>query len=131
MAKIKPKDRPHYVNNRFFSESVVKYCEAVIEAKKNEEAVPIVPDYIADCFLKISNGLSHKSNFALYSYKEEMQMDGVENCLRAIHNYNIETATRTGNPNAFAYFTQIVYFAFLRRILMTREPVCQTYLIIW
>ena len=78
--------------------------------------MPIVPDYIAECFLKIAEGLSHKSNFIRYTYREEMVMDAVENCLKAIKNYDIKTATRTGTPNAFAYFTQISWYAFLRRI---------------
>jgi len=116
MTKIKPKDKPHYVNNAQFSQAVVDYCTTVQEAKKNEYKLPIVPDYIATCFLKICEGLSHKANFVRYTYREEMVMDAVENCLKAIENYNIEAATRTGKPNAFAYFTQISWFAFLRRI---------------
>ena len=48
-------------------------------------------------------------------------MDAVENCLKAIENYNIEAATRTGNPNAFAYFTQISWYAFLRRIAKEKK----------
>ena len=107
MTKIKPKNKPHYVNNREFSYSVVDYVKKVNAAQDSGEPLPIVPDYIATCFLKISEGLSHKSNFIRYTYREEMVMDAVENCLKAITNYNIEAATRTGNPNAFAYFTQI------------------------
>ena len=114
--KIKPKDKPHYVNNREFSNCVVEYVRSMNEAIEAEEPVPQVTDYIASCFLKISNGLSHKPNFIRYTYKEEMVMDAVENCLKAIGNYNIDAATRTGKPNAFAYFTQICYFAFIRRI---------------
>ncbi len=110
------KNNIHYVNNKEFSQAVVDYCTKVNESKNLGEDIPIVPDYIAECFLKISEGLSHKSNFIRYTYREEMVMDAVENCLKAIKNYNVETATRTGNPNAFAYFTQIIYFAFLRRI---------------
>ena len=106
----------HYVNNREFSQAVVDYVERVNEAEAAGEQIPVVPDYIAQCFLKISDGLSHKPNFIRYTYREEMVMDGVENCLKAITNYNIDTATRTGNPNAFAYFTQICYYAFLRRL---------------
>lgn len=106
----------HYVNNAEFSKAVVEYVTTVVEAKKNEEPLPIVTDYIAHCFLRIAEGLSHKSNFIRYTYREEMVMDAVENCLKAIENYNIEAATRTGNPNAFAYFTQISWYAFLRRI---------------
>lgn len=113
---MKPKDKPHYVNNKEFSLAVVEYCTQVKEAKEKGKKQPIVPDYIAECFLKICEGLSHKANFVRYTYREEMVMDAVENCLKAIENYNIETATRSGNPNAFAYFTQISWYAFLRRI---------------
>jgi len=121
MAKIKPKDKPHYVNNKEFSWAVVDYCKLVAEAKKLEEKLPVVTDYIAMCFLRISEGLSHKSNFVRYTYREEMVMDAVENCLKAIENYNIEAATRTGKPNAFAYFTQISWYAFLRRIAKEKK----------
>ena len=111
----------HYVNNADFSQAVVDYVKTVNEAKSNEQPLPIVPDYIAQCFLRIAEGLYHKSNFIRYTYREEMVMDGVENCLKAIENYNIETATRTGKPNAFAYFTQITWYAFLRRIAKEKK----------
>jgi hypothetical protein len=113
---MKPKDRPHYVNNAEFSQAVVDYCTKVKHAREEEKDLPKVTDYIAQCFLKISEGLSHKSNFVRYTYREEMVMDAVENCLKAIENYDIDKATRTGKPNAFAYFTQISWYAFLRRI---------------
>lgn len=116
MSKIKPQDKPHYVNNAQFSQAVVDYVKTLNEAKKTQEPLPKVPDYVAQCFLKICEGLSHKSNFVRYSYREEMVMDAVENCLKAVENYDIEAATRTGKPNAFAYFTQISWYAFLRRI---------------
>lgn len=111
----------HYVNNADFSQAVVDYVKTVNEAKSNEQPLPIVPDYIAQCFLRIAEGLSHKSNFIRYTYREEMVMDAVENCLKAIENYNLETATRTGKPNAFAYFTQITWYAFLRRIAKEKK----------
>ena len=116
MTKVKPKDKPHYVNNREFSEAVMDYAIKARDCRQKEKKVPTVPDYIARCFIRISEGLSHRPNFVRYTYREEMVMDAVENCLRAIGNYNIETATRTGKPNAFSYFTQICYFAFIRRI---------------
>ncbi len=106
----------HYVNNAEFSQAVVDYVTICNKAKAEDITVPVVPDYIAQCFLRIAEGLSHKSNFIRYTYREEMVMDAVENCLKAIHNYNLEAATRTGKPNAFAYFTQITWYAFLRRI---------------
>ena len=121
MAKIKPKDKPHYVNNKEFSWAVVDYCKLVAAAKEKAEQLPVVTDYIAMCFLRIAEGLSHKSNFVRYTYREEMVMDAVENCLKAIENYNIEAATRTGKPNAFAYFTQISWYAFLRRIAKEKK----------
>jgi len=111
----------HYVNNKEFSQAVVDYVRELNEAQSKEEKLPVVPNYIASCFLKIAEGLSHKSNFIRYTYREEMVMDAVENCLRAIENYNVEAATRTGNPNAFAYFTQISWYAFLRRIAKEKK----------
>ena len=114
--KIKAKDKPHYVNNREFSQSVVDYVNLVTEAREKNNEDPKIPEYIGRCFLKIAEGLSRKPNFGGYTYREEMVMDGVENCIKAIMNYDVEKATRTGLPNAFAYFTQIVWYAFLRRI---------------
>ena len=115
--KVKPQDKPHYVNNKEFSLAVVDYCNRLQKAQKQKsKKIPMIDNYIAECFLKIAEGLSHKSNFIRYTYREEMVMDAVENCLKAIKNYDIETATRTGTPNAFAYFTQIAWYAFLRRI---------------
>ena len=111
----------HYVNNADFSTAVVSYVEKVENARKEETDIPKVPDYIAQCFLRIAEGLSHKANFIRYTYREEMVLDAVENCLKAIGNYNLEAATRTGKPNAFAYFTQITWYAFLRRITKEKK----------
>ena len=116
MAKLKPKQKAHYVNNKEFSQAVMDYAVECRDCRESDTTVPKVTDYIARCFIKIAEGLSHRPNFVRYTYREEMVMDAVENCLRAIGNYNIETATRTGKPNAFSYFTQICYFAFIRRI---------------
>jgi len=114
--KVKPKDKPHYVNNAQFSNAVVEYVKSVDKAAKDGLNKPVIPNYVAGCFLKIAEGLSHKANFVRYTYREEMVMDAVENCLKAIENYDITKATRTEKPNAFAYFTQISWYAFLRRI---------------
>jgi hypothetical protein len=117
----KAKAKPHYVNNRDFSEAVMEYAISARDAKAKDTKVPTVTNYIAQCFIRIAEGLSHRPNFVRYTYREEMVMDAVENCLRAINNYNIETATRTGKPNAFSYFTQICYFAFIRRITKEKK----------
>ncbi len=114
--KSKKTNDTHYVNNAEFSAAVLGYVSSLNEAKENGNPPPMVSNYIGESFLKIAKGLSHKANFSGYTYKEEMVMDAVENCLRAIHNYNINASTRSGNPNAFSYFTQICYFAFLRRL---------------
>jgi hypothetical protein len=105
MAKQKPE---HYVNNKEFSEAVENYV-------RNKDKLPI-SNYIGDCFLRIAYKLASKANFSGYTYKEEMIMDAVENCVKAINNYDINKVTRTGKPNAFAYFTQITWYAFLRRM---------------
>jgi len=100
---------------------VIEYVNGVRAAEAEGKETPGVPNYIAECFLKIAEGLSHKSNFARYTYREEMVMDAVENCLKAVTNFKTENyPTREGGksatPNAFAYFTQISYYAFLRRL---------------
>lgn len=120
MPKAKTKNT-HYVNNAEFSEKIVEYVKTINEARDNNEELPVVPNYLALCFLRIAENLSHKSNFIRYTYREEMVMDAVENCLKAINNYDIEAATRTGKPNAFAYFTQITWYAFLRRIAKEKK----------
>ena len=120
-GKMARKKSIHYVNNNDFSTAVVTYVEKVEKAKEEKSPVPKVPDYIATCFLRIAEGLSHKANFIRNTYREEMVMDAVENCVKAIGNYNLEAATRTGKPNAFAYFTQITWYAFLRRITKEKK----------
>ena len=120
MSQDKTK-RPHYVDNKKFSQAIVDYVTLVQEAEKNKKAIPVVPNYIGECFLKICEGLSNKINFNRYTYREEMVMDAVENCLKAVTNYKIDTTTRTGLPNAFAYFTQIAFYASLRRIAKEKK----------
>ena len=113
--------KEHYVNNKDFSQAVVDYVNSVNEAREQEQSEPRITEYIGSCFLKIAEGLSHKPNFFSYTYREEMVMDAVENCIKAIMNYDVKKATRTGLPNAFAYFTQISYYAFLRRIAKEKK----------
>ena len=101
----------HYVDNAKFLEEIKEWNEKRKEAEEQGEPTPQVTNYIGECFLKIANGLSYKPNFINYTYKQEMISDGIENCLQYIHNFNPEKS-----KNPFAYFTQIIYYAFIRRI---------------
>ncbi len=105
------KKTEYYVNNKEFLEAVSVYRNKVIVAKENNQPRPRVPNYIGECFLKIATHLSYKPNFVNYMFREDMICDGIENCLQYIDNFNPE---KSSNP--FAYFTQIIYYAFLRRI---------------
>jgi hypothetical protein len=101
----------HYINNADFLKALVDYKEACKQAKKEKKPKPAIPNYIGECFMKIAEGLSHKPNFINYTYRDEMMSDGIENCLQYFDNFD---PAKSKNP--FAYFTQIIYFAFLRRI---------------
>ena len=103
--------KQHYVDNEKFLVVMSDYREKYLQAKDEEEELPIIPDYAGECFLKIAERLSHRPNFINYAFREEMVSDGIENCVMYAGNFNPEKST-----NPFAYFTQIIYFAFLRRI---------------
>ena len=103
--------KEHYVNNKEFLAAMVEYKKAVEHAKKKKLDKPPVTDYIGECFLKIANHLSYRPNFINYTYRDDMISDGIENCLQYLDNFNPETSN-----NPFAYFTQIIYYAFVRRI---------------
>jgi len=103
--------KKNYVNNKDLFNAIVEYQKEVEEAENSGEDKPRVPDYIGKCIYMIATRLATKPNFSGYSYKEDMISDGIENCLQYMHNFNAE---KTQNP--FAYFTQIIWFAFLRRI---------------
>ena len=110
MARRRTKSE-HYVNNKEFLAALIKYREDVEIAKLRDRTKPVIPRYIGECFLKIANHLSFKPNFVNYMFKEDMISDGIENCVQYIHNFNPEKS-----QNPFAYFTQIIHYAFLRRI---------------
>jgi len=101
----------HYVDNKKILESLKEWKEKCQEAEEAGDEKPQITNYIGECFLKIANGLSYKPNFINYTYRQEMISDGIENCLQYIHNFNPEKS-----KNPFAYFTQIIYYAFIRRI---------------
>jgi len=115
----KPKE---YVNNADFLKALTDYKEACILAKKNKQSAPPIPNYIGQCWMKIAEGLSHKPNFINYTYRDEMISDGIENCLMYFNNFD---PAKSKNP--FAYFTQIIYYAFLRRISKEKKQLYVKY----
>lgn len=112
----------HYINNSDFLDALDKYKKSCEDAKKEGKPDPKVPNYIGECFLKIADRLSRKPNFALYTFKEEMICDGVENCIMYFRNFDSEKS-----KNPFSYFTQIIYYAFLRRILKEKKQLYVKY----
>jgi hypothetical protein len=112
MAKRKTKgSKIHYVDNAKFLEAMIEYKSIYDESIKNKTELPQISEYLGSVFLKIAQRLSFRPNFINYAFKNDMISDGIENCLHYIHNFNPE---KSNNP--FAYFTQIIFYAFIRRI---------------
>ena len=112
MGKRKSKvAKVHYVDNAVFLEAMIEYKKQYYTSKDNDEELPIISEYLGSVFLKIAQRLSFRPNFINYAFKDDMISDGIENCLHYIHNFDPE---KSSNP--FAYFTQIIYYAFIRRI---------------
>lgn len=112
----------HYVDNKKFLEELVKYKEQIDYAKANGLDKPLVSNYIGECFLKIATHLSYKANFINYTYRDDMISDGIENCLVAVDKFD---PSKSSNP--FAYYTQIIYFAFVRRIQKEKKQQATKY----
>ena len=105
------KKSEHYVNNKELLQALIAYREKVAHAKENDLPKPRITNYLGECFLKIATHLSYKPNFVNYMFRDDMISDGIENCVQYIHNFDPEKS-----KNPFAYFTQIIHYAFLRRI---------------
>jgi DNA-directed RNA polymerase specialized sigma subunit len=101
----------HYVNNKELLEALIVHRTKVAHAKENDLPKPRISNYLGECFLKIATHLSYKPNFVNYMFRDDMISDGIENCVQYIHNFD---PNKSSNP--FAYFTQIIHYAFLRRI---------------
>ena len=111
MAKRRDPNSRHYVDNKEFLVAITAYRERVQAAKAAGEQKPRVTEYLGECMVKIGNHLAYKSNFVNYTFRDEMILDGIENCITYIDNFDPEKS-----KNPFAYFTQITYYAFIRRI---------------
>jgi|TARA_R110002124_G_scaffold55034_3_gene155842 hypothetical protein len=112
----KKKKGVHYVNNADFLAAMAEWKDKCKDADELGDPQPPVTNYIGECFLKIANHLSYRPNFINYTYRDEMISDGIENCLQYCSNFNPEKS-----KNPFAYFTQIIYYAFLRRIAKEKK----------
>lgn len=112
----------HYINNADFLKALIEYKQKCDEASKKKKPEPPIPNYIGECFLKIADHLSRKPNFVSYSFRDEMIADGIENCLMYFRNFNPDKS-----KNPFAYFTQIIYYAFLRRIQKEKKQLYVKY----
>jgi hypothetical protein len=119
---IKPKAKKHYVNNKDLYAAMVEFKAKVNEAKEEGKQKPRIPHYIGESIMKISTHLAYRPNFANYTFREEMISDGIENCLLYINNFD---PAKSQNP--FAYFTQIIYFAFIRRIQKEKKHLYTKY----
>lgn len=111
VTQVKAKAKVHYVNNAKLCEAMIEYKDSVNHCRDNNKPHPSVSNYIGESIMKIATHLAYKPNFSNYSFRDEMICDGIENCLQYIDNFD---PTKSKNP--FAYFTQIIYFAFIRRI---------------
>jgi len=110
------KKKIHYVNNKQFLEAIIERKQLLKEAEESDLPKPQVSNYLGECILKIANHLSYRPNFINYTYRDEMISDGIENSVQYIDNFDPEKS-----KNPFAYFTQIIYFAFVRRITKEKK----------
>lgn len=106
----------HYVNNAEMLAAVTQYRADLAKSKEDGTEAPRIPEYLGECILKIATRLSRKYNFINYSYRDDMILDGIENCMQCMHSFD---PTKSSNP--FSYFTQVIYFAFLRRIAKEKK----------
>lgn len=123
MTQKKQRKTNDYIDKEKFSLSVADYVESVRLAKISNKTIPRIPNDIAEGIMLICENLSHLRNFINYTYRDDMVMDAVENCLRAIHSFDPNAYTKSGKPNAFAYFTRTAWFAMVRRIQRENKEV--------
>jgi hypothetical protein len=125
VKEVKIPTSSHYVDNKKFLQALIEYRQSVVDAAAEGKEPPIVSNYIGECFIKIATHLSYKSNFINYTFKDDMISDGIENCLTAVVKFD---PSKGSNP--FAYYTQIIYFAFIRRIQKEKKQQATKYKLI-
>ena len=115
---VKKTQKAHYVDNKKFLQAMIEHREKCRVAEEKGKKKPDVSNYIGECFLKIANHLSYRPNFINYTFRDDMISDGIENCLQYMNNFNPDKS-----KNPFAYFTQIIYYAFIRRIQKEKKQI--------
>lgn len=113
MASDNETPTQHYIDNVEFTTEMAEYSQLCRAAKKKGKDKPVITNAIGLKFLLLAQNLSTSFKFRGYTFKDEMVGDAIENMTRYAHNFD---ETKTGKTGAFSYFTQISYFAFLRRI---------------
>lgn len=119
MTLAPKKKKRNYVNNVEFLEAMIQYKKAVREAEDSGDEAPRIPNYIGECLYQIANRLAYRPNFINYTFRDDMVADGLENAIMCINNFDAEKS-----KNPFAYFTRVIWFAFIRRIHKEKK---QTY----
>ena len=114
--------KQNYIDNKKFFQAMVEYKESIEEAEETGEPKPQIPNFIGECFMQIAEHLSYKPNFINYTFRDAMISDGIENCIQYIHNFDPKKS-----QNPFSYFTQIIYYAFLRRIQKEKKQLYVKY----
>ena len=109
--KVKKKPKNHYVDNEKFLAEIKVYKQKCKDAVAEGKEKPRISEYIGKCIYLIAENLSHKPRFMNYSFRDELVSDAIENCFLYFDNFDSD---KYSNP--FAYFTQIIYYAFHRRI---------------
>ena len=120
-----PDKKRHYVNKEKFFKEIKKWKQRVLDAREVDEPDPPSTEYMGECFLRISEHLVMRPNFINYTFRDDLVSDGVENCLLYAHNFNPEKS-----KNPFAYFTQIIYQSYVRRIVKERKLMHIKYLFV-
>lgn len=117
----------HYVDNGQFLEQMLERKRLVEEARAKGEPDPEITDYIAECVMEICRRLSYRPNFIGYSYRDEMVLDGIENCFKTLKAGNFDPEK---SKNPFAYFSQIAFYAFVARIIKEKKESYVKYLLV-
>ena len=107
----------HYVNNKQLYETYVEFFKKCEENKAAGLDRPPIPKYAVEAIMLISQNVAKRGNFSSYPFLDEMIEDAIENCIRYFDRFDINYKTK----NPFAYLTQIITFAFIRKIKKEKE----------